>query len=489
MSHTEVYFKEIKSKIIETIQMAQDEILIAVAWFTDTKIIEELVKSASRGVDVQIIIFDDKVNNKDLFKELYYKKGDIRVSKKLMHNKFCVIDKTSVINGSYNWTYSASSNNENIQITTNNDSLANSFVLEFYKLQENCVKISYYFNEVQVNFSEYFESCQKPKYYPCFFYCERSGIDIFFLNPNILLQNIEEFKELCFEIFNRSMNSKYQTSYKTINKFRCYKKVLKPDSETENDVELKREYFNGVLIYFFRFIYFDNDLLLIGNDFNLDLIDKSMNKLKSIQRFSAKNYVLAWNYKFINFQNYIGLYLDNYFSYIKDTREFISLSGVVVFRNDYIVYKQKIGNNFSLGIKNYNGDVIFHPLEFELIEINNESEIFFARPWLILNDNRLAIANQLSFNETKKLTQEYTFNRTSNKFIKTGDIKEFKYANKLIYMPDLSQEDIEFYSAVFNKLKFVDYQKISKVHVELKSLNKIINNKNLSNDICDRLKA
>lgn len=33
-----------------------------------------------------------------------------------LHNKFCIIDYSIIINGSYNWTYSAINNEENILI-------------------------------------------------------------------------------------------------------------------------------------------------------------------------------------------------------------------------------------------------------------------------------------------------------------------------------------------------------------------------------------
>lgn len=55
-----------------------------------------------------------------------------------MHNKFCVIDGKTVINGSYNWTYSATSNEENVNVVTDNKEFAEKFVLQFFKLKRNC---------------------------------------------------------------------------------------------------------------------------------------------------------------------------------------------------------------------------------------------------------------------------------------------------------------------------------------------------------------
>lgn len=50
MQNNQVYFKDIRNKIIEQIEFADSEILIAVAWFTDEKIIETLLKCSKRGI-------------------------------------------------------------------------------------------------------------------------------------------------------------------------------------------------------------------------------------------------------------------------------------------------------------------------------------------------------------------------------------------------------------------------------------------------------
>ena len=136
MSNQTVHFKNIRAKIIETLETANSEVLIAVAWLTDEKIIKVLNDLSLNGISISIIFYDDRINNKDLFKTLYYRKANINVSKKLMHNKFCIIDREIVINGSYNWTYNASTNDENIQITKHNDELVDSFVEQFYELKE-----------------------------------------------------------------------------------------------------------------------------------------------------------------------------------------------------------------------------------------------------------------------------------------------------------------------------------------------------------------
>src|SRR5690606_4629403 len=54
----------------------------------------------------------------------------------LMHNKYCVIDYNTVITGSYNWSYKAESNFENVIITHNDTTLAKQFISEFDNIRQ-----------------------------------------------------------------------------------------------------------------------------------------------------------------------------------------------------------------------------------------------------------------------------------------------------------------------------------------------------------------
>ncbi|MBA4154324.1 phospholipase D-like domain-containing protein, partial [Flavobacterium sp.] len=129
----EVYFKNIQSKIVELLERAEFDIKIAVAWFTDEKIIRVLNKKKKNGVNIEVVIYNDKINKADLYFELVKSEVNFYKSSKLMHNKFCVIDEEIVINGSYNWTNNATSNNENITVLYSFDLVTN-FLEEFNKI-------------------------------------------------------------------------------------------------------------------------------------------------------------------------------------------------------------------------------------------------------------------------------------------------------------------------------------------------------------------
>ena len=114
--------------IAREIEQAKKELLVAVYAFTSEELAEALVQAKKRGVMVQVIIdqeFDAR-NDKSKGKFLEGQKITVRRSSGakattanresgLMHQKFAVIDRKTIFTGSYNWTYSADSlNDENL---------------------------------------------------------------------------------------------------------------------------------------------------------------------------------------------------------------------------------------------------------------------------------------------------------------------------------------------------------------------------------------
>ena len=138
---TEAVFENIAERIQQEIRKAQKTIFIAVAWFTNKNLFNELVNKARSGCTVSLIISNDVINfNSSIeFEQLLV--GKSRVYKigngetELMHNKFCVIDHSSVITGSYNWSYKAENNFENVIITSSDTTLAEQFIYEFNKIR------------------------------------------------------------------------------------------------------------------------------------------------------------------------------------------------------------------------------------------------------------------------------------------------------------------------------------------------------------------
>jgi Phosphatidylserine/phosphatidylglycerophosphate/cardiolipin synthases and related enzymes len=136
----EAHFQEIKNQIIDSIRDAKFTIWVAMAWFTDKDIGNELRKKHHSGINVRVVVNDDETTKKY---GLRFESRGIECTKvapnspwgkKLMHNKFCIIDLCKVIHGSYNWTSNAKFNNESITIVESR-SLAEDFSSQFIELK------------------------------------------------------------------------------------------------------------------------------------------------------------------------------------------------------------------------------------------------------------------------------------------------------------------------------------------------------------------
>ena len=89
---TEAIFDNIANRIEEQINLAEDKIFIAVAWFTNKNLFKALCKKASEGVKVKLVISDNEINRNSTINH-----SDIQIGKSKLywietHNKFCIID-------------------------------------------------------------------------------------------------------------------------------------------------------------------------------------------------------------------------------------------------------------------------------------------------------------------------------------------------------------------------------------------------------------
>jgi phosphatidylserine/phosphatidylglycerophosphate/cardiolipin synthase-like enzyme len=133
------HFEEIQKEIIEYIKSARFLIWVAVAWFTDKEIFDELVAKRKEGLNIQLIIMNDDINgNSNLPYESEFETYRVSKTEKyenIMHEKFCVIDLQLVIHGSYNWTRKARFNQESISVIKNRQN-AELFAERFIQLKK-----------------------------------------------------------------------------------------------------------------------------------------------------------------------------------------------------------------------------------------------------------------------------------------------------------------------------------------------------------------
>ncbi|URJ51896.1 phospholipase D-like domain-containing protein [Paenibacillus polymyxa] len=113
------HFFDVKDTITQGIRNAKYTIWIAVAWFTDNEIYNELILRKRAGVQIRIITSDEETNH-SLMKKLESNFETVKVPKvgtNRLHDKFCIIDFEYMIHGSYNWSKNAMNNEEILELT------------------------------------------------------------------------------------------------------------------------------------------------------------------------------------------------------------------------------------------------------------------------------------------------------------------------------------------------------------------------------------
>ena len=134
------YFQNIQLAILNELDKTDNSIVLAISWLTDKVLFHKLYSLCKKGKKVEILLNYDNINlSSNIDYEIITKSGgkiyweypDIN---QLMHNKYCIIDNCTIINGSYNWTNNAKNNNENIIVIKNDFELIKQFENEFYRL-------------------------------------------------------------------------------------------------------------------------------------------------------------------------------------------------------------------------------------------------------------------------------------------------------------------------------------------------------------------
>lgn len=145
-NNTEVVFENIEQRILKEIEEAHYAIFVSVAWFTNKRLFKALLEKARSNCYVSIIIQLDEINSQSgiNYEEIKIGRSEcFTISKdtELLHDKFCVIDFKKVITGSYNWTYKASHNSENV-IVLNDPSVATQYITRFEQQKAKFVEPS-----------------------------------------------------------------------------------------------------------------------------------------------------------------------------------------------------------------------------------------------------------------------------------------------------------------------------------------------------------
>ncbi|TJZ62985.1 hypothetical protein FAZ15_01415 [Sphingobacterium olei] len=129
----------IHAAIVSSLTDAKEEILIAAAWFTDQDLFDLLEKKLTEGIKIEIVMSENQENYRLPFEKLTNSGAIIRRIKNagygVMNQKFCVIDRSFVLHGSYNWSVNARKNNNESVILTNHEATVVSLIQAFHAIK------------------------------------------------------------------------------------------------------------------------------------------------------------------------------------------------------------------------------------------------------------------------------------------------------------------------------------------------------------------
>ena len=128
---------ECRDAIINLCQKSKHSISICVFTISDNRISDAIKAAHSRGVKVRVITDNDKRHDAGSDIESFENYGiSVRLDKspQHMHHKFALFDEKTLLNGSFNWTRSASDRNEENIVIHFDSKLIDIFNTKFEKL-------------------------------------------------------------------------------------------------------------------------------------------------------------------------------------------------------------------------------------------------------------------------------------------------------------------------------------------------------------------
>lgn len=133
------------NEILRQFHQARRTVDVCVFTITDDRITRAIIAAHERGVTVRVLTDDEKSH--DLGSDIR-RLVDAGIPCKIdagnvahMHHKYAIFDGKLLLNGSFNWTRSASENNEENLIVTTDATLLKAFAERFEYLWERLVPV------------------------------------------------------------------------------------------------------------------------------------------------------------------------------------------------------------------------------------------------------------------------------------------------------------------------------------------------------------
>lgn len=162
---TKAYFEDIGFHIVQELMKARQSVKICVAWISWQKYAPIFDQLTRKGIIVEVIYNDDFLNKKNFHPpsgetSLYPVRARGHA---LMHNKFCIIDDSTILTGSFNWSKNACRHFENIVVIENDLKLVKKFLTEYQDLKNYFSEFSQN-NKIQCLYDENNRRCCSASY-------------------------------------------------------------------------------------------------------------------------------------------------------------------------------------------------------------------------------------------------------------------------------------------------------------------------------------
>jgi phosphatidylserine/phosphatidylglycerophosphate/cardiolipin synthase-like enzyme len=128
--------------VVREIKSARREILMQAYSFTSKPIAQALIDAKARGVHVDILL--DKSNEQEAYTELGHLLHEglaphIDAQHAIAHNKIMILDRRTLITGSFNFTHQAETDNaENLIIIKGHPELVQAYFQQFAAHKSHC---------------------------------------------------------------------------------------------------------------------------------------------------------------------------------------------------------------------------------------------------------------------------------------------------------------------------------------------------------------
>jgi len=130
-----------RDAIIDRIDQARTEVLAALYFFTDAALADALIRARDRGARVEVILDRTQRKARGGQAQRLIDAGvpvHFDAKHRILHHKFAVIDASTVVTGSFNWTRSAeTANAENTLVLHDRPDLAGQYIRSFAVLRRD----------------------------------------------------------------------------------------------------------------------------------------------------------------------------------------------------------------------------------------------------------------------------------------------------------------------------------------------------------------